>query len=137
GRRHECLELPLEQPREADTREIAVLRPDDLHAHREPARREPAGRGGRRQERYARVACPEQVIRDRYALAVDHERAFVTLALLVVREGRGAGGGAEKQVVLREGRRPGQAHTVARLVGGEPVAVRRDRRARRAGVVSL
>src|SRR5207247_8707517 len=44
GWRHEGLELALEQPREGQTREVAVLRADDLHADRQPCGREAAGR---------------------------------------------------------------------------------------------
>src|SRR5262249_57028498 len=56
GWRHERLELTLEQTREVKTREIAVLRSDDLNADRQPRRREPARRGRGRQERHARLA---------------------------------------------------------------------------------
>src|SRR5688500_757450 len=60
GRWHEALELALEQPRECQAREIAVLRSDDLHAHREAGRREACRSGGRRQVGHARVARPER-----------------------------------------------------------------------------
>src|SRR2546425_13026187 len=75
GRRHESLELALEQPREGERRQVTVLRTDDLHADRKPGRREPARGSRRRQVRHARVARPEQVIRHRETLAVDRHRA--------------------------------------------------------------
>src|SRR6266850_7428397 len=102
GRRHEGLELALEQLREREAGQIAVLRPDDLHADRQPARREAARGGGRRKIRRPGVACPEQMVGHWHPLAVDRQRALVALALLVVRKGCGARDGAEQQVVRRE-----------------------------------
>src|SRR5438477_408276 len=137
GRRHEPLELALQQPRERERRQVAVLRTDDLHADGQPGRREAARRCRRRQIGRARVAGPEQVIGHGHARAVDRHRALVPLGVLVVRKGRDAGHGTEQQVVGGEELRPRQPHPVARLAGGEPVAVRRHGGARRARVVAL
>src|SRR5213593_4672833 len=123
GRRHEGLELALELSRERQAPQVAELRPDDLDADRKPARREPARRGGRGQEERAAVAGPEQVVGDGDALTVDDQAALVAFALVIVRKRRGAGDGAEEQVVLREELRPRAPHAMARLVRGEPVAV--------------
>src|SRR5437667_4197 len=102
GWRHEGLELALEQPREGQTREVAVLRADDLHADRQPCGREAAGRRRRRQVRHPGVAGPEQMIGHAHLRAVDDDGAIVALAVLVVREGRDAGQRAEQQIVRRE-----------------------------------
>src|SRR5262245_3407761 len=122
---------------ERQTRQVAVLWPDDLDANRKPARGEPAGRGGRRQIECAAVAGPEQMVGDGDARAVDDQGALVALALLVVVEGGGSGDRAEEQIVRREELGPPAPHAVARLVRGEPVAVREDGGARRARVVAL
>src|SRR5262245_44529118 len=112
---------------ERQARQVAVLRPDDLDADRESAGCEPARRRGRRQVERATVAGPEQMLGDGDPRAVDDEGALVALALVVVVEGGGAGDGAEQQVVLGEELGPRAPHAMARLVRGEPVAVRQDR----------
>src|SRR5215831_8397597 len=137
GRRDEGLELALEMSGERQARQVAVLRPDDLDADREPAAGEPARRRGRRQVERAAVAGPEQMVGDGEPRAVDDQGALVALALVVVGKGGAPGDGAEQQIVLGEELGPRAPHAVARLVRGEPVAVRQDRRARRARVVAL
>src|SRR5436305_9202010 len=85
ARGNEGLRLALELLRERETRQIAVLRPDDLDSDREPAACEPAGRGGRRQVERAAVAGPEQMIGDGDARAVDDQRALIALAFEIGR----------------------------------------------------
>src|SRR6266508_5272507 len=136
-RRHERLELALEQLRERETRQIPVLRSDDLHADREPIRREPARGRGRREIRRPGVAGPEQMVGHRHALAVDRQLAIVALTFLVVGKSRGAGHGAQQQVVPREELGPREPHAVSRLVRGEPVAMGQHGSTRGARVVAL
>src|SRR5262249_58767878 len=95
---------------------MALWGPDDLHAEGKAGGGEAARRGGGGQDRRARVAGPEEMVGHRYRHAVDVDGALVTLAMLVMRERRHAGHGAEQQIVGREELRPGQAHAVARLV---------------------
>src|SRR5215470_14927486 len=82
GRRDERLELALEMSGERQARQVAILRPDDLDAHRQPASSEPARRCGRRQVEGAAVAGPEQMVGDGNASTVDDQGALVALALL-------------------------------------------------------
>src|SRR6185503_13363751 len=85
GWRHERLELTLQQSRERQTGEIAVLRADDLHADRQLRRREAARRRGGRQVDGAGIARPEEVIGDRHTLTVHGNRARVALAVVILR----------------------------------------------------
>src|SRR5215467_7442103 len=119
----EGLEVALECLGKAEAGEVPVLRADDLDAHGQSSRREPARGGGRGKIRRARVSGPEQVIGDGNAATVHQQRAFVALALVVVGKRRAAGHGTQEEIVTGEELGPGEAHAMAGLVGGEPVAM--------------
>src|SRR5262245_58918322 len=83
--RNEALVLLLEPARERDASAVAVLRPRDLNADRETARRQTDRGHGGGQEDHARQASPEQLVGGGHALAVHLDRALVALAFVVVR----------------------------------------------------
>ncbi len=70
-RRHEPLIFLLQQAGELQAATVAVLRTDDLHAHRQAASGEADGRDARRQIGDAGIAGPEGLGHEGILLSVD------------------------------------------------------------------
>ena len=82
----------------------------------------------------------QKIIRERSAIRFVSKQMNVPvegLAVMVVQWRDRGRGGAQQQIEVAEEREPREPHAVARLVGGQPVAVREHGRARGARVVAL
>src|SRR5712691_3088586 len=88
-RRHERLELLLDQSGKADAGAVVILRPDDLDADRQALLGESDRRDRRGQVDEAGIAGPEQLVGGRDHLAVHLDGALVALAGVIVRAGGG------------------------------------------------
>src|ERR1043165_6281035 len=120
--RNKPAELPLDQAGERDRGAVFQIRPDDLHADRQPFRRAPDRHCRGRLPGEGRDARPHGLLQVRVRRAVDINPARTRLTMIVRKGGR-RHDRAQYEIELTEHGAPALGKKGARAVRPDPVVV--------------